>query len=75
MIKPPNPALVNRGPFGVFRRTVLGGGPVQTQVYPPYTPTGGIVMGGTQTVAASVYGPGSGGQRRVAAAPRRRVQA
>lgn len=61
-LRPPNPALAFKGPYGAFLRTPYGGGAVQTQVYPPYTPTGGLVLGGTATVATVV----AGGNARVA---------
>ncbi len=74
-LRPPNPALANRGPFGVFQRLLLGGGSISSQVYPAYTGSGGIIISGTGITSTNVYGPGAGGAHRVAAAPRRRVTA
>ncbi len=60
-LRPPNPALANHGPFGAFQRLLLGGGSISSQTYPAYTPTGGLIFGGTANTSS-----GQGTGQRVA---------
>lgn len=59
MLRPPNPALAFKGPYGAFTRTQLGGG--VSQAYGAETGTLALVLSGGSSRGTSVYGPGAAG--------------